>query len=194
MDTIQFFLLHHARLTTQIEDHFGQLTDDQMRVRPHPLMNSIAWLLWHSACGEDMLNVLLVNHSLLLDESDWLRRLKLARRDVGTGMTTEQVSEFSDKVDIESLRSYHAAVGKRTENIAQDLRLEQLNEVPDPSQVHQLFHEGGIFGPQASAGEQFYAGKTKGWFLGHLGLTHPREHFAQAIIVRKMLGLGSGRR
>jgi hypothetical protein len=27
-----------------------------------------------------------------------------------------------------------------------------------------------------------------------LGLTHPREHFAQALLVRKMQGLGSGRR
>ncbi len=141
-----------------------------------------------------MLNVLLVSHPLLLDEGGWLRSLNLPRRDVGTAMTSEQVSEFSDKIDIGALRSYHSAVGQRTEQIARDLRPEDLNVVPDPSHIYQLFHEGGVFGPQASAGEQFYAGKTKGWFLGHLGLTHPREHFAQAVLVRKMQGLGSGRR
>ena len=194
MDTTQFFLLHHARLSAQIEDHFGQLTDEQMRLRPHSSMNSIAWLLWHSAGCEDMLNVLLANRPLLLNEGDWLRRLNLPRCDVGTAMTSEQVSEFSDRIDIGALRSYHAAVGQRTEQIVRDLRPEQLNDLPDPSQIHQLFHEGGVFGPQARAGEQFYSGKTKGWFLGHLGLTHPREHFAQAVLVRKMQGLGSGRR
>lgn len=194
METTEFFLLHHARLATQIEDHFGKLTDDQMRLRPHPLMNSIAWLLWHSACGEDMLNVLLVNRPLLLDEGGWLRRLNVPRRDVGTGMTNEEVAEFSAMVDIGSLRSYHAAVGQRTEQIVRDLPPNQLNDVPPASQIYQLFHEGGVFGPQARAGEQFYAGKTKGWFLGHLGLTHPREHFAQGVLVRKMQGLGSGRR
>jgi hypothetical protein len=194
MDTMQFFLLHHARLSTQIEDHFSQLTDEQMRARPHPMMNSIAWLLWHMACGEDMLNVLLVNHPLLLDEAGWLRRLNLPRRDVGTAMTNEEVAEFSDKVDIGALRSYHAAVGQRTEQIVRGLPLEDLDVMIDPSQIAQLFHEEGIFGPRASAVEQFFAGKTKGWFLGLLGLTHPREHFAQAVLVRKMQGLGSGRR
>jgi hypothetical protein len=194
MDVIQFFVLHHARLSAQIEDHFGHLTDDQVRVRPHPLMNSIAWLLWHSACCEDMLNVLLISHPLLLDEDGWFLRLNLPRRDVGTAMSTEQVSEFSNRVDVGVLRAYHAAVGLRTEQIVRDLLPQDLDVVPDSSQIHQLFHEGGVFGPQARAGEQFYSGKTKGWFLGHLGLTHPREHFAQAVLVRKMQGLGSGRR
>jgi hypothetical protein len=194
MDATQFFLLHHARLSTQIEDHFGQLTDDQMRARPHPMMNSIAWLLWHISCGEDLLNVLLVNRPLLFDEGGWFYRLNLPRRDVGTAMTNEEMAEFSDEVDIRALRAYHTSVTLRTEEIVRGLRPDDLDVVPDPSQIHQLFHEGGVFGPRASAGEQFYAGKTKGWFLGHMGLTHTREHFAQALLVRKMQGMGSGRR
>jgi DinB superfamily len=194
MDTVQFFLLHHARLFPEIEDRFNQLTDDQMRLRPHPCMNSIAWLLWHMACGEDMLNGLLANRPFLLDEEGWLRRLNLSRRDVGTGMTDEGVAELSARVDIAALRAYHAAVGRRTQEIVQGLRPENLDVVPNPSQIRQLFQDDGVFGPQARAVEQFYAGKTTGWFLGHLALTHPREHFAQALLVRKILGLGTGRR
>jgi hypothetical protein len=194
MDTVQFFLLHHARLFPEIEDRFSQLTDDQMRLRPHPGMTSIAWLLWHMACGEDMLNRLLTHRPLLLDEEGWLHRLNLSRRDIGTGMTDAEVAELSARINTAALRTYHAAVGRRTQEIARDLRPEDLDVVPDPSRIRQLFQGEGVFGPQARAVEQFYAGKTHGWFLGHLALTHPREHFAQALLVRKMQGLGTGRR
>jgi hypothetical protein len=193
MDTVQFFLLHHARLSPEIEDRFGQLTDDQMRLRPHPGMTSIAWLLWHMACAEDMLNRLLAHRPLLLDEEGWLHRLNLSRRDLGTGMTDAEVAELSARIDIAALRAYHAAVRRRTQEIARGLRPEDLDVVPDPSQIHQLCHDEEIFGLQARAVEQFYAGKTHGWFLGHLALTHPRDHFAQALLVKKLQGLGTGR-
>lgn len=133
MDTVQFFLLHHARLFPEIGDRFSQLTDDQMRLRPHPSMNSIAWLLWHVACGEDMLNRLLAHRPFVLDEEGWVRRLNLSRRDVGTGMTDAEVAEFSARVDIAALRAYHAEVGRRTQEIVQGLRPEDLDVVPDPS-------------------------------------------------------------
>src|SRR5262245_41993704 len=194
MDTVQFFLLHHARLFPEIEDRFSQLTDDQMRLQPHPGMSSIAWLLWHMACAEDMLNGLLAHRPFVLDEEGWLRRLNLSRREVGTGMTDDEVAELSARVDIGALRAYHAAVGRRTQEIARGLRPEHLDVVPDPSRIRQLFQDEGVFGPRARVVEQFYAGKTHGWFLGHLALTHPREHFAQALLVRKLQGLGSGRR
>lgn len=144
------------------------------------------------ACCEDMLNRLVANRPLILDEAGWMRRLKLTRHDAGTAMTDEDVSEFSARVDIAALRAYHAAVGRRTEEIARSFRPEDLDVVPDRSQIHQLCQE--IFGPNiAGVAEEFYAGHTKGWFLGHLGLTHSFEHLAQAVLVRKLQGLGSGR-
>ena len=77
---------------------------------------------------------------------------------------------------------------------ASRMRPEDLDVVPDPSRIRHLFEDEGVFGPRARAVEQFYAGKTQGWFLGHLALTHPREHVAQALLVRKLQGLGTGRR
>jgi len=54
MDAMYFFLPLHELMHGQITDRFSQLTDAQMRLRPHPNMNSIAWLLWHIARSEDM--------------------------------------------------------------------------------------------------------------------------------------------
>jgi hypothetical protein len=95
MDAIEVFVLHHERLPMQVERDFLQgLSDEQMRLRPHGF-NSIAWLVWHIARYEDILNLLLVGRPQVLDEEDWLSRLNLSMRDVGTGMGDDEVSDLS---------------------------------------------------------------------------------------------------
>ena len=48
------------------------LTDDQMRLRPQPHMNPIAWLLWHIARCEDLgVNRLIANRPDVLDGEGW---------------------------------------------------------------------------------------------------------------------------
>jgi hypothetical protein len=60
VDAIDFFVLHYGRLHMQVERDFLQgLSDAQMRLRLSGL-NSIAWLVWHMARYEDILNLLLV--------------------------------------------------------------------------------------------------------------------------------------
>jgi len=193
MDTGNFFLLHHARLDAQLRDLFGGLTDDQMRRRPHPRVAPIAWLFWHMACCEDTLNRLLAGRAMVLDEENWLPRLNLTGRDAGVGMTDAQVEAVSARVDVAALRAYQAAVGRRTEELVVSLGPGELDHLPDPRQLDSLFGDDGVFTARSREVRRIFAGKTKGWFLGHLGLTHPREHLAQAILVKKMLGLGRGR-
>jgi DinB superfamily len=78
---------------TQIVNRFAQLTDTQVRLRPHPSMNSIAWLLWHIARSKDMgVDRLIANRSDVLHGGGWAPRLNMSRRDMGTGMTDEEVA------------------------------------------------------------------------------------------------------
>jgi len=88
MDAIDFFALHYGRLHLQVErDFLHSLSDAQLRLRPQDL-NSIAWLVWHMARCEDALSLVLVGRPQVLDEADWLPRLQLSMRDVGTGSCT----------------------------------------------------------------------------------------------------------
>ena len=62
MDTREFFDLHHGRVhsskvssASSIADQvFAGLTDEQMRVRLGPGLNSLVWLVWHMARVEDV--------------------------------------------------------------------------------------------------------------------------------------------
>jgi DinB superfamily len=100
MDAREFFLIHHAQVHSQVAREFLQdLSDEQMRLRSNGL-NSVAWLVWHMARCEDALNVLIANRPQILDQNDWLTRLNLSLRDVGTGMTDDEVSDLSARLDL----------------------------------------------------------------------------------------------
>ena len=73
MDLGSFFLPPHETMCTQISDRFTQLTDDQMRLRPHPHLNSIAWLLWHMASEDMGVNRLIANRPDVLTGDGWHR-------------------------------------------------------------------------------------------------------------------------
>src|SRR5258708_18837503 len=91
------------------ERTFAGLTDDQMRVRPREDLNSIAWILWHIARAEDIiLNPVLAGRSQVLDDG-WVKRLGIARRDFGIGMTSTEVWELTSKIDVGALREYRDA-------------------------------------------------------------------------------------
>ena len=95
-----------------------------MRVRPREDLNSIAWILWHIARAEDIiLNPVLAGRSQVLDDA-WVKRLGIARRDFGIGMTSAEVWDLTSKIDVGAVREYRDAVGRRTREIVEGFRPE----------------------------------------------------------------------
>ena len=79
---------------------WGELTDGlserELRGRPHPKANTIVWLVWHIARVEDVgVNRFVVDGRQVMDRDDWVTRLRVTRRDVGTGMTDAEVDGLS---------------------------------------------------------------------------------------------------
>jgi DinB superfamily len=180
VDAIDFFVLHYGRLHRQVErDFLHSLSDGQMRLRPSGL-NSIAWLVWHIARYEDILNLLLVGRPQVLDEEHWLPRLQISRRDVGTGMADDEVSDLSARLDLAALRDYYIAVGRRTVEVVRSLRPEALDELPD---LERLRAEG-VFRENAVRLIAERERETKGWWLGQLGIAHSQSHRGQAVTIR----------
>ena len=204
MDAIQLFLLEHARAHSRamasangsangdvsFEDViFGGLTDEQLRRRPQPGINSLAWLLWHMARSEDMaVNILIAGQPQLIEEGGWMEKLGLSRVDIGTGMSDDEVSAFTATVDIDAIRSYRAAVGRRTREVVSALRPEQLEEAIDGQYLERAFAEGAI-GPGGEWLRGFIRGKTTEFILCHVGTRHNFIHIGEAMCVRGLLGV-----
>lgn len=194
MNAIQFFLAQYDTVRTIVDEMvFAGLSEEQLRQSPRQGQNSLAWLLWHASRWEDFaLTVLDATHPQVLDQEDWLGRLNLPRRDVGTGMTTQECADFNAQVDIAGLRAYWSAVGQRTRQVAGLLRPEELDEAVDESRLRQTFADGVIGNERARWVEQFFAGRTKAWFLSFVVWHHAEHLFGEALCVRSQAGMALG--
>ena len=201
VDQLDLILMLHARVHAAsvsgaaeptMEDRLlDGLTDDQLRRRPQG-MNSLAWLLWHTTRIEDVTaNLLVAGQPQVLDDG-WLARLGLSRRDVGTGMSDDDVADVSGSVDLAALRAYRAATGRRSRDIIRGLRPDQLDKTVDAARIGRLFG-GGALAEQARWLEAAWEGRPLGFFLTMPATAHHYLHFGEAWCTRTLTGAGGGR-
>ncbi len=112
MDLVTFFLSQHAAVHAKdvsgrafsVQRVFEGLSDDQMRLRPGKGLNSLVWLLWHIARTEDAaVNPVVAGRDQVL-EDEWMRRMNVPWRIIGTGMTEAEVTEMSARADVGAAR------------------------------------------------------------------------------------------
>src|SRR5579885_1409065 len=167
MDVRQFFLLRHATAHEKFTEARFDDTDEHIRTSPHPAVNTIAWLFWHIARSEDLaVNRFVADRFQVLDDEEWMPRLGIYRRDIGLGMTDEEVDDLSRRVNLDALRAYWGAVGRRTVEAVNALDPDDLDGVNEPEHVRQvIFDEGAIQGEHREAIVASWSGMTRGYAL-----------------------------
>ena len=198
MNAAEFFLVHHGRLhaagvaepASMWERVYGGVTDEQLRARPAG-MNSLAWLLWHTARTEDVNMNLVITAGHQVFDDGWSKRLGIGRVDIGTGMTDAEVTDLSRRLDLAAARAYRTAVGKRTREIVSKLRVGAWDEIVTPLDVNRAV-AAGAFGPRAGWVEKLWQGVTKANRLGATAITHNAMHLGEAVAVRGQLGAPVG--
>lgn len=190
MDAVDFWLLRYQPLHGPfIDDLLSGLSEAQVRGRPHPGVNTIAWLLWHWARVEDVgVNRFIADRPQVLD-AGWLDRLGVERRDVGTGMSDAEVDGLSARVDLEALRGYGDAVAAGTLALVGTLRGLEL-EAPVPAELVKrvAFAEGAV-DPKAAWLADFWAGgRSRAWVLLQTSLLHVYGHYFEALVTKGLWG------
>src|SRR5713101_7891004 len=146
MDALDFFLVRYDQVHRVLTDPaIEQLGDAQWRGRPHPGVNTIAWLIWHMARVEDVgVNRFVADRPQVIEDG-WLTRLGVGRRDVGTGMSDAEVDDLSSRIDLGELRGYWDAVTRRTPEVVASIRGSDLGAVVSEAQVrHVALAEGAV--------------------------------------------------
>ena len=193
MDALGFFMLRYDAVHVGFVDElFKGVTDAQARQQPHGA-NSIVWLVWHATRVEDAaVNRFVVDGRQVLDEGDWNRRKAIARRDVGPGMTAEDVKTLSARIDVPALRTYEAAVAERTKSVAASLPSVSWDEIVPPARIRDVVAKDGLLVDAGRWVEEFWAtGRPRGWYLLQVGLLHPYGHFFDAMVTRGLLGVAT---
>lgn len=106
------------------------LTDGEIRWRPGPEANHIAFILWHMGRIEDN-NVQwrLQGKPSLWESEGWHKKYNLSPKDTGFGFTTEQVTNFP-AIPLKDLLTYFSSVHKKTLDYLKTLTPEKLDECP----------------------------------------------------------------
>ena len=193
MDAISFLLLRYGDLHRGlVDDLLSRLSEAQVRGRPHPGVNTVAWLLWHTARVEDVgVNRFLADRPQVLDEG-WLDRLGVPRRDVGTGMSDAEVDELSARVDLPALRGYWDAVTRQTLAVVETLRGTDLESPVPAERVRRAVLADGAVAAGAEWLTDFWAsGRSRAWFLAQVPLLHVYGHYFEARVTAGLWGVRS---
>jgi DinB superfamily len=202
MDAVSFFLVQHASVhaseggaPSYFDRVLGGLTEADLRARPAKGVNSILWLLWHMARTEDAsVNLVVTNGRQVLDD-DWVRRLGLDWRHIGTGMTDDEVSELTRRADVAAVRAYRDAVGRRTRDVVRALLPTAWDEPVTLADTTRAA-AAGAFGPNAGwvdgVGFKPWQDQSRAARLSSAALRHNAMHIGEAVTVRGLASRGVG--
>ncbi len=190
MDAVDFWLLRYESVHGfLIDELIRPLSPEQVRGRPVPGMNPIAWLIWHAMRIEDVgMNRFVADRPQVLDDG-WLKRLAVPRRDVGTGMTDAQVDDFCASVDLEALAGYCRAVTRASLGLVSTLRGLDLGAAVPEERVRHVCRAEGAVDPGASWLTDFWAGgRSRGWIVLQTSLLHVYGHYFEGLTARGLWG------
>jgi hypothetical protein len=158
---IQAFFRQHAMVHSAVMAETGlwsfadevlqDITDAAMRCIPRNGEHSVAWIIWHMARIEDVtMNLLVAGSPQLLHQDGWFDRMNVPYRHTGNAMAPEQIADLSATIDLDALKAYRVAVGRRTREVVGELPPESLKLKVDPARLQQITDEGAML---AGAGE-----------------------------------------
>jgi hypothetical protein len=195
-EAISIFLgLHamvHAGQMSQVglwsfeDDVWHGLSAEAARTVPKNEDHSIAWLFWHIARIEDVtMNMLVAGSPQVLIRDGWLDKLYITRRDTGNLTDVEAVQALSRVIDLDALRGYRLAVGRRTREIVQALAPGQLKQKVDPVRLQKVLTEGAVI-EAANDLIEYWGNKTIGGLLAMPPTRHNFVHLNEALRVKHL--------
>ncbi len=146
----QHAMVHASRMTGagvwSFEDQVTTgLSDENYRQVPPNEDHSIAWIIWHLARIEDVtMNMLVAGRQQLFHEGGWFQRIQSKTSETGNALDKIGIDNLSHTMDIEQLRAYRLAVGRRTEEIVQNLGPDDFTRKVESSRLAKTEEDGAV--------------------------------------------------
>ena len=144
-----------------------------------------------SARAEDIMVNQVLNGRAQVFEDGWAKRLGITRRDFGIGMSSPEVTELTRLIDLNALREYRDAVGRRTRDIVSGFKAQDWDGQVSAEGMQAAADAGG-FGVRTEALLKTFTGRPRTAVLSGLAIFHPAAHMGEAATVRTAGGFGTG--
>lgn len=185
-----FFQRYEPLCDFWLADLWTLVPDALMRQRPHPRVNSIAWILWHMYRVEDAgINRFIFDRPQVLDEGNWMDRMNIHYRHNGGDMSFAEVDDLSQRINIEGLHEYVLAVQGRTRETVGTLAMDDMDEVMQEDHLRKILVDEGLAHSNPEGYIQNYLNWNKGKVLFNFAITHPYQHLGEISTLATLLGV-----
>jgi hypothetical protein len=186
----QHAMLHSAKIAPKVpwsfeDEIFNDVSEEQTRRIPQNCDHSIVWLIWHIARCEDItMNLLVAGSPQILNQDNWLGLMQTTVCDTGNAMDRDAVTKFSSAINIEALRTYRLAVGRRTRKIIKQIRPETLTQKVDPARLQRVMAERAV--DEAASGiVDYWGGRNIAGLLLMPATRHNLIHLNEALLLKR---------
>ena len=133
------------------DELWENLDEDKFRTATNEKGRTIAYGMWHSTRIEDItMNILVDKGEQVLNTGNWKEKIKSVITDTGNALTKEQILEFSKSINMQELKNYRIAVGRRTREIVKNLICDDMKRTFEKYQLQQIIDEGAVLNVEAS--------------------------------------------
>ena len=186
----QHAMVHRAEMSQMglhsfADEVWEDASETTLRCVPPRFEHSIVWIIWHIARIEDMtMNGLLAGKPQIFHRDDWLTRLNITIGHSGNVvMDDADVTELSQVIDIDALKSYRLAVGRSTQEAVKGLGPDELKAKVDPARLQELLENGSV-AEEASDLLAYWGNLTKAGLLLMPPTRHNFIHLNEALRVK----------
>jgi hypothetical protein len=185
-----FFQRYDPLCNVYLRDIWDLVPHELMIRRPHPRVNSIAWILWHMFRVEDAgINRFITDQPQVLDEGKWMERMNLPYRHNGGDMTFDEVDQLTRRIDIDGLHDYALAVQTRTRETVSTLTMSDMDALMEEVRLRKILVDEGLAYSNPEGYIQNYLGWSKGKVLFNFAITHPFQHLGEISTLATVLGV-----
>lgn len=137
--------------TKTFEDELYEgLDESTFKIAQNEKGRTVAYGIWHSSRIEDItMNLLVAGDKQVFDEN-WQKKINSKIKDTGNAMSDNEILEFSKDINIQELKNYRIAVGRRTRGIIKDLSSTDMKRKFEKERLQNILYEGAVLDVEAS--------------------------------------------
>ena len=185
-------MVHSSEMSGIIEKTFEDelwegLEEEKFRTAINEKGRTVVYGIWHSTRIEDItMNLLVHEGSQVLSEGNWKEKINSTISDTGNALNEEEILEFSKNINMQELKNYRIAVGRKTQEIVKNLTYNDMKKKFEKSQLKRILDEGAVLDVEASNWLiDFWGKKNVAGILLMPGTRHHVVHLNESFRAKK---------
>lgn len=142
--------MSNINVKTFEDELWENLDEETIRTATNEKGRTIVYGIWHSTRIEDItMNILVADFKQVFEE-DWLQKIHSSIKNTGNALTKEEILEFSKDININQLKEYRIAVGRKTREIINNLNGTDLKRKMKKESLQRILDEGAVENVEAA--------------------------------------------